>query len=375
MLRPEFPLLDRFIYFNACSLGPLPRSGMAALSEYSRLWDELGTPVWVDWWMPEVDRLRDRVAELLHAPIGSTAIAPSATVALNTSASAILRATSRRKVLVGELDFPTIAHQFLTRAGVSVEIVRSEDEVTVSPDAFAERIDEETALVATTQVLYTTGCVQDIRSIAKAAHRKGALLLVDGYHSVGCLPVDVRELDCDIFVGGCLKWLSGGPGTAFMYCRPELVPGFEPEGVGWMATKDFLSFTLEPARYAENARRFETGTWAVPSHYAARAGLDLVLKTGVESICERLREMTGRILERSAKGGLKTRTPEDSAQRCGIVSLECAQSTRVEDRLREAGMIVDSRPNLLRLSPHWALTDEEIERGMDLVEDAMRAIQ
>ena len=47
----------------------------------------------------------------------------------------------------------------------------------------------------------------------------GIELLVDGYQTVGCVPVDVGELDVDFYVGGCLKWLSGGPGTAFAYVR------------------------------------------------------------------------------------------------------------------------------------------------------------
>jgi kynureninase len=369
--RAQFPILDRFLYFNACSLGPLPRTGMEALGDYIRSWDERGTPVWFDSWMPALERLRDRVAELLRAPAGSTALAPSATVALATTASALLRSTPRRQVLVGELDFPTLGHQFLSRSGVDVEFVPSGDGVSVSPAAFGERIDGGTALVATTHLVYSTGALQDVRALADVAHANGALLLVDGYHAVGCTPVDVRELDCDVYVGGCLKWLSGGPGTAFLYCRPELAYRLEPEGIGWMATEDPLSFSLTSVRYAAQARRFETGTWAVPCHYAALAGIELVLDVGVERICARLREMTTRIQERCRKAGLATRTPADPARRCGIVSVECARPDRVERSLAAADMIVDVRPGLLRLSPHWALSDDEIERGMDLVERAL----
>jgi kynureninase len=369
--RSEFPIFEQFLYFNACSLGPQPRSGMAALGEYAQSWNSRGTPVWFDTWIPMLHQLRGKVAELLHAPAGSTALAPSATVALNTTASAILRATGRRKVLVGELDFPTLGHQFLSRSATTVEFVPSEDGVTVSPEAFAERIDDDTALVATTHVVYATGAVQEIRAIADNAHSKGALFLVDGYHAVGCLPVSVEELDCDIYVGGCLKWLSGGPGTAFLFCRPELIPSMEPEGIGWMATEDPLSFTLKSVSYAEDARRFETGTWAVASHYPALAGIQLALDVGLQRICQRLRELTTRILERCEKAGIRTRTPAEPARRCGVVSLECEHADQVEHRLLDAGMVVDARPGLLRLSPHWALTDDEIDRGMDLVEQAL----
>src|SRR5205814_6615598 len=65
-LRGEFPLLDRCIYFNACSLGPLPRSGMAAIHKYADDWDRQGTPVWFSEWLPLLERFRGKVGELLN---------------------------------------------------------------------------------------------------------------------------------------------------------------------------------------------------------------------------------------------------------------------------------------------------------------------
>src|SRR5262249_38289320 len=134
-----------------------------------------------------------------------------------------------------------------SRPDLRVEFVESEDGVTIPPEAFAERIDEDTALVATSHVLFTTGYLQDVPALAEAAHRRGAGLLVAGYHSVGCVPVDVVALGCDVFVGGSLKFLSGGPGTAFIVCREDLVDRLQPVGAGWMGTKDFLSFRVDEA--------------------------------------------------------------------------------------------------------------------------------
>ena len=366
-LRGEFPLLDRCIYFNACSLGPLPRSGMAAIHKYADDWDRQGTPVWFSEWLPLLERFRGKVGELLNAPPGSTAIAPSVSVALTTLAGGLPLPPGRDKVLIGELDFPTVGHQWLSRPGLEVEFIPSRDGMTIPPEAFAERIDSRTALVATTHLFYTTGYLQDVRAIADAAHAAGALCLIDGYQTCGCVPIDVQALDCDAFVGGCLKWVSGGPGNAFLYVRPELIPQARPQGTGWFATRDPFSFTLQELVFADDARRLETGTWAVGCHYAGLAGLELVLSVGVENIQERLRDLTGRILERCDEAGVKTFTPRQRSQRCGIVTLESDRPEEVEAMLQEQGVIVDSRPGRVRLSPHWCVTDEELERGMDLV--------
>src|SRR5438552_2404566 len=174
-LRAEFPLLDRCIYFNACSLGPLPRSGRAALARYGQDWDEQGTPVWFTTWLPLLERFRGRVAELLRAPAGSTAIAPSVSVALTTLATGLPLTKGRDKVLIGELDFPTVGHQWLSRPEFEVEFVPSHDGMTIPPEAFAERMDSRTALVATTHLFYTTGYLQNVRAIAAAAHAARAL--------------------------------------------------------------------------------------------------------------------------------------------------------------------------------------------------------
>jgi selenocysteine lyase/cysteine desulfurase len=366
-LRKEFPLLERCVYFNACSLGPLPRAGMEALHKYAADWDAEGTPVWYSTWLPLLDRFRGRVAELLHAPAGSTAIAPSVSVALTTLASALPLPEGRRKILIGELDFPTIGHQWLSRPEFQVEFVPSPDGMTVPPEAFAERIDSSTALVATTHLFYTTGYLQDVRAIADAAHAAGALCLIDGYQTCGCVPIDVEAMDCDAFVGGCLKWLSGGPGNAFLYVRPSLVPRVRPHGTGWFATRDPFSFTLQELVFADDARRLETGTWAMACHYAGLAGLELCLQVGIDNIQERLRDLTDRILERCDAAGVKTFTPRERNLRCGIVTLECEKPEEVEATLLAAGVIVDARPGRIRLSPHWCVTEEELERGMDLV--------
>lgn len=366
-LRAEFPLLDRYIYFNACSLGPLPRRGAAALERYASDWMLKGTPVWYSDWLPLLARFRERIAELLHAPAGSTAIAPSVSAALGSLASGLPLPEGRRKVLIGALDFPTIGHQWLSRPEFEVEFVPSRDGRTIPPESFAERIDRDTALVVTTHLFYTTGYLQDVRAIADAAHASGALCVIDGYQTCGCVPLDVLAMDCDAFVGGCLKWLSGGPGNAFLYVRPELIPRVRPKGAGWFATQDPFSFTLQDLVFADDARRLETGTWAVGCHYAGLAALELVLEVGVPDIQERLRDLTGRILERCEEAGIRTFTPTERELRCGIVTLASERPEEVESDLHSSGVIVDSRPGRVRLSPHWCVTEDELERGMNLV--------
>ena len=60
------------------------------------------------------------------------------------------------------------------------------------------------------------------------------MTVVDGYQAVGAIPVDVRELAIDVYIGGCLKWLCGGPGAAFVWVDPDHVRRMmKPKLTGW----------------------------------------------------------------------------------------------------------------------------------------------
>src|SRR2546430_16192506 len=140
-LRPESPLLDRCVYFNACSLGPLPLRGRAALAKYGQDWDEHGTPVWYSTWLPLLDRFRGKVGELLRAPAGSTAIAPSVSVALTTLATGLPLPEGRRKVLIGGAGFPPLRPPRRSAPRLANAVRPTPGGTTEPPEAFAERID------------------------------------------------------------------------------------------------------------------------------------------------------------------------------------------------------------------------------------------
>jgi kynureninase len=354
-LRREFPLLDRCVYLNSCSLGPLPRAGKRALESYARAWDEIGTPAWYSDFLPLLDRLRGRIADLLGAPAGSVAVVPNASTALTTLASCLPRPSPR--VAIQPDDFPTDGHQWLSRPDAEVEF---------RPVPPVDGV----GLVCTTHVVFGTGEVRDVASICAETRAAGATSLIDGYHACGSVPIDVVAMRCDAYVGGCLKWLSGGPGTAFLYVRPDLLPSLEPVGTGWFATREPFSFTTDALDYAPDARRFEGGTWPIPAHYAALSGLELVLAVGVPAIADRLRLLTGRMIERATEAGCEVLTPWET--RSGMVAIACPRGEEVEARLLARGVVIDSRPGRIRVSPHWSMSEDEVDRGFALVLEELR---
>jgi selenocysteine lyase/cysteine desulfurase len=333
--RPEFPIFRSATYLNSCSLGPLSLRGRAALTEFADLWDRMGASAWYEHWLNTADDVRVSFAELIGAEATETALAPSISVALSTIASAI-DFSQRPKVVTTELDFPTVVYQFLAKRGLGLEPV-----VLTSPE--------------------------DIAGLARLAHERGALCLIDAYQSMGQLPVNASELDVDVLLGGALKWLLGGQGLAYVHVRRSLIQSLTPTVVGWFGVENQFAFNSNELRLRADARRFEMGTPAVPTMYTAKAGLEMVREVGVDRIRRRVSALTEDLLERARRGGMRVRAAAAPETRSGIVMIESADPGAAVRRLVQSGVICDYRPGAVRLSPHFYNTTEDNEKAIRLL--------
>ena len=366
--REEFPITRDLIYLNNCSLTPLPRSGRERLERVAREWTGRGGRAWYDHWIGEYEALRDRIAGVLGASRDEVALEPNVSAGLVGIASTFDYA-KRPKVVVADLDFPTDGHAFLAVAdrGARVEFVRSPDRVRVPLELFERAVDERTSAVCTGHVYFTTGWIQDVQALAEICHRKGAVLIVDAYQSIGAFPFDVHAARIDYLVGGTLKWLMGGPGIAFLYARREIAERARPSAVGWWGVMDPFAFDVEHLAYGTGARRFEYGTPAVAAIYAARAGIELLAEVGIETVRERHMLLSQRLVDGAIAQGWTVRCPRVASERTAIVTLEHPDPQRVVDTLRARGVICDSRPGLVRLSPHYFNTEQEMDRALELL--------
>jgi kynureninase len=352
--RDEFPIFRDTIYLNSCSLGALSRRSRARVSEYLDLWERRGASAWYDVWWAALAELRKRYARVIGGADVDVGLHPNISTALTAVASS-LDYRRRPRVVTTRLDFPTVPYQWLARENDRVEVVLvdSPDGIQVPLDALERAVDERTALVATSHVFFTSGAIQDVAEVARIAHRRGALLLVDGYHAAGQLPVDVGQLDADFYCAGGLKWLLGGSGIAFLYVRPELGRELRPRAAGWFAHQDQFAFDPEHLVFHDDARRFEGGTPSMAAVYAQLGGLDVLDDVGPAEVRRATMALTEDLIERARAAGLRPRVAPTSAERSAIVTLPSDDPARDVRRLAEAGIIVDARPGHVRVSPYF----------------------
>jgi selenocysteine lyase/cysteine desulfurase len=352
--RAEFPIFERQIYLNSCSLGALSLRSRRRLEEFMDQWSARGAAAWYDVWWEALAELRRGYASVIGARVSEIALHASISTATGVLASA-LDYTRRPKVVTTALDFPTVVYQWLAkeRLGVEVEVVESRDGITVPLEALADAIDERTALVATSHVFFTTGAIQDIGAVARMAHAKGALCYIDAYQSVGQLPVDVHRTEVDFMTAGGLKWLLGGPGIVFLYAREDLIDELEPSVTGWFAHGSQFDFDPRKITWHEDARRLEQGTPALAAVHTQLGGLEVIREVGVERIRGVTLDLTNDLVSRAVHAGLAPRVAPTPDDRAAIVMIPDADPVGAVTRLADAGVVADARPGHVRLSPFF----------------------
>ena len=364
--RGEFPIFRDSVYLNTCSLGALGERSRRKVAEFLEIWQSRGAAAWYDVWWEALTDLRARYGRVVNAAPGEIALAPSISVALSAIAESV-DYRRRPKVVITSLDFPTVAYQWLAkaRAGVELVIVESPDRVSVPVDAIARAVDDRTALVVTSHVYFTSGAIQDIKRVAAAAHEHGALCLIDAYQSVGQIPVDVRDTGVDALVAGGLKWLLGGPGIVFLYLREAVARRLEPAISGWFGQRDQFAFDPRTLTFHDDTRRFELGTPSLAAVYAQLGGLAYIEEIGISTIREATAALTEDLIARARAAGFHPKIAAEPQQRSAIVMIPMPDPAGSVRHLAAGGIIADSRPGHVRLSPFFYNSQDDNVRATE----------
>jgi kynureninase len=364
--RERFPILERTNYLISNSLGAVPAAVGPSLQSYFDLWATRGVRAWEEGWWNMAAELGDLVAPLIGARQDEVVFQPTVTLAHAVIFSAFDYGRSRNKIVTDAMHFPSILYLIdeQRRLGAEVAIIPSEDGISVDTERLIAAIDEKTAIVNLSHVLFRSAFIHDVAAITGKARRVGAVTVIDGYQAVGTIPVDVGALGIDIYLGGCLKWLCGGPGNAFVWVDPDLRGQLEPKITGWMAHQQPFAFAPEMVR-RDDAWRFFHGTPNISGLYAARPGLEIINEIGIEAIRSKSLRQTTRLLDLADQAGFPCTTPRDAARRAGTVAIDVDNGYEISQCLKSRDIHCDYRPGAgIRLSPHFYNRDDELDSAI-----------
>ena len=371
--RGDYPVLSRKTYLASHTLGAMHRRTPERLAEFTALWAEHGVVSW-ETWAPEVERVADLVGSLVGAPPGTTVMRQNVADLLGDLVTSLDWRGRRNRVVTSALEWPGSLHtwsQIGRLGGEAVVVPGDPDGLGFDVGRMVDAIDDRTLLVECSHVLFRTSTVVDLAPVVDKAHAVGALVVVDGYQAAGTLPVDVVALGADVYLGGSVKYLSGGPGNGWMHVSRDVVDRLEPVTTGWFGQASPFSFDPGNA-YAAGIRRFAGGTPGVPAAYAAQPAYAALAEIGMTRVRERSVSMTQPLLEAALERGFTVRSPHDPDRRGGHVTIDPGDSARVHDALIARGTVVDHRPGVgIRVSPHFYNTLDEALGVLDAMSEVL----
>lgn len=361
-VRHQFPTTAEKAYFSSGSYGLLATSVERAMETYLADWRRHGA----DWegWMTRYESLRGKVARLLASTADEIALTPSVSAGINAIASALDFSDGRDKIVLSNFEFPTSAQIWHAQAlrGARVEHVAEAQGGYIPLEHFEAAIDERTKIVSISRVCYRNGAKADMEGIIEIARRKGALVIVDGYQSIGTEPLDLAKIDVDFVVGGTMKYLLGGAGIGFLHVRKDLIEQLVPTVSGWYAQQNFFAMDIFANTPSASARRFEAGTPSVPAIYAAEAGLDIILEAGLAAIGEHIRGLTRECMNRLRASGWNLATPDEDALRGPMIAIQAKEDGLLVGKLAEADIVTSSRDGNIRAAFHLYNNLEDVDR-------------
>ena len=334
----------------------------------------------------QIDDTYEALGELLNAQAAEIALFDNSTHAWNAAFYSVpLRAGDR--ILTGRNEYGSNVLAYLQvsqRTGAEVVVVPDDDTGQVDTDALADLIDERTRVIGLTWVPTAGGLVNPAQEVGRIARAADVLYLLDATQAVGQFPIDVAAIGCDLLTGTGRKFLRGPRGTGFLYAGPRALERLEPfvaeiRSATWVGGRSYT--------WVDGARRFETWENSYVNVVGLGAAVRQALDLGLQGIAARSKALGVRL--RSGLSAIDGVTVHDlGREQCAIVTAKVSGTETADVAAALAGQginvsttvaehnqfdteVRDVHP-LVRLSPHYYNTEDEIDQAIDTVASLAR---
>ncbi len=375
-VRQDTPGCAHVLHFNNAGSSLMPQPVLDATISHLQLEACIGGYEAAAQAKNSIEHIYDAVATLIHCSRDEVAIIENATRAWDLAFYSIPFEPGDR-ILTASSEYASNYIAFLQRAkktGVIIEVIPNDEHGQVSLDALDNMLDDKVKLIAITHVPTNSGLVQPVAAIGKVARKAGVLYLVDACQSIGQIPIDVQQIECDMLSATGRKYLRGPRGTGFLYVRRALLDQLEPPFLDLHAAQ-----WVSPNHYEirPDARRFEN--WE--TNYAGKIGLGVAIDytnhIGLDTIWRRIKALSYQL--RSQLTTLPDVIVRDRGiTQCGIVTFTieghdpedikselAASNINVSVAVRSSALLdMDARKltSVVRASVHYYNSEEEVTR-------------
>ena len=367
--RNLIPLAGHYIHMNHAGVSPMSDRGRAAIEQVVE--GMVSRPYRDRWSQEEADRVRGLVGQLINAVPETIALTRSTSHGISLLAQGL--DWNRGENVVGaEWEYPANVYPWmaLETRGIDYRQVRPAGGK-ITADAIFALVDSKTRVVALSHVQFWNGFRVDIDAIGAECRRRGVIFAVDVMQSAGALRLDMERAPVDFCAAGAGKWLMGPPGIGFCFARPELLERLRPALVGAASVTGADRYFEPRLEFPPTARRLEESVVSLLDTAAFGAALELLLEVGPDVIEGRVLELAKRLGSGLAERGyeLVEPWPRSVSESSGIVSFRKpgAKAQEVLRDLNSAHVVARIHRDFVRLSPHFYITDEEVDRVLGVL--------
>lgn len=358
----QFPVRERLIYLNHAAVAPLCRPAAEGIKRLADDCLNFGS-LHYSQWLAEYEGLRVAAAKLIGANRSEIALVKNTSEGIAMVAGGLDWRAGDRVVAFRE-EFP--ANYFpwkrLEQEGLQVNWLSIDDPL--------DRIDEAcrgARILAISFVQYLSGYRAPLKEIGALCRRHGCLFMVDAIQGLGAFPLDVRSCGIHALAADGHKWMLGPEGCAILYVSQEMQEHVEPTEFGWMNVARYADYGARDMALRQDAGRYECGTLNTAGCFGLRASIEFLLEVGVSNVAEAVQTLGDRLAAGVQQKGyevMRERTPENSA---GIVSIRKPghDAREVVKTLQAANVIVAPRAGWVRMSPHFYISPEDIDRTVE----------
>ncbi len=374
-VREYFPYLKKGkIYFNHAATAPMSVPLIKRLTGLLTEKSENNIDNYPEF-VNVVEDTKSKVASLINTQADRIAFLDNTSNGINVLAQGISWQKGDR-IIINNVEFPANVYPFLNLRdkGVVIDFVQAKNGI-VTADDIINMIKPETKLIAVSFVQFLSGYRIDLEKLGQVCKGKNIILSVDGIQGLGAIMLDVRKQNIDFLAAGTQKWMLGLQGLSFIYVSRELQEKLKPKYVGWLAVKDawnFLDYRLE---LKDSADAMQGGTLNTPGIYALNSSLKIFEEFEHKNVEKRILENTGYFINALDNIGIKPILAEQENKNfAGIVSFSHSKAKNIFEDLKKDNIDCSVREGMLRLSPHFYNTTEDIEKVVAKINEIIKKI-
>ena len=369
MYKDDFLLADSCYLLNHSVGRPLKTTEQAFKDSFLSPWQESGREPWGDW-LAIIENFKSALARLFNA--NADDFCPQ--VNLSSALTKIVMAHARLQsnnivVLMSEADFPSMgfALQKSLPDCAIIRFINKELDIT-DLNVWSEHLTADVDLVFISNAYSNTGQLAPVSQLLELTRSNNSLSILDIAQSAGVIPLDLSKQQPDFMLGSSVKWLCGGPGSAYLWVNPKQIALCQPKDVGWFSHENPFEFDIHNFKYQDSAMMFWGGTPSIAPFALSTHSINYFAKLGSDVIRAHNQAMIDKVV---AEFSEQLVSPIAYDKRSGTMILDFKDKQQsILSALANNNISVDARHLGMRVSPHIYNDAADLDKFIDVVKSS-----